>query len=125
MEADKEKLALLPAKRVKVLTHQPRGNVRVQRLFLWAHRVLEHARVALDERHLEKLLRLTPKRPLKHCFQATPELPRLFGQHCAIAGFAEHLTERGQSTEERAGGLDVLHQTPQFRERILDGCGCQ
>src|SRR5437773_4944052 len=121
MEADKEKVALFPAERVKVLTHQPRSNIRVQRLFLWAHRVLEDARVALDERHLEKLLRLTPKRPLKHRLQATSELPRLFGEHCAIAGFAEHLTERGQPAEERAGGLYVLHQTPQFRERILGG----
>ena len=125
MEADKKKMALLSPERVEVLAHQPRGDVGVQRLLLGAHRVLEHARVALDERHLEKLLRLTPKRPLKHRLQAASEFPHLFGEHRTIACLAEQLTERGQAAEKRTSRLDVLHQAPQLRERVLDRRGCQ
>src|SRR5215831_13505206 len=75
MAADKKKMTRLSLERVEVRAHQPRGHVGVQRLFLGAHRIFEHSGVALDERHLEKILRLTPQRPLKHRLQAASELP--------------------------------------------------
>jgi len=76
--------------------------------------------MAFNERHLEKFLRLASQRALEDDLQPAPQLVRLF-RSTARSPASQKTRGTSAAGEQCAGRLDVLHQSPQFSERVLIG----
>ena len=87
---------------------------------LGLHRVLEDLRPAADKRPLQELLRLTAQRALHHGLDAAAQLIILTLDQQPVVALAEQVAEGAQVAEQRSGGLDILHQAPEFGEIVLD-----
>ncbi len=85
-----------------------------------AHRVVELLRVALLERLVEELLRLSAERALHDGAEARLQLLLLPGGEVPVVGAAEDGAEGGEVAEEGLLAIDVLHEAPELGEAVLD-----
>ena len=121
MEAEQQQLPRAALERMEPRPQQVVGDVVVEGPLGRAHAVLEELGAATDERLVEKLLGLTAQRALNDGPESAPEFPGLFrGDPAAVAAGAEDVLEHRLRTEQRARRIDVLDESPQLGERVLD-----
>ena len=119
VKPDQQQRALLAAEGVQARLEQVPGDVVVELPLLGAHHVFEQARLPPHERLAHELLRLPAQRALQDGAEPLLQLVLLpLGQH-PIVRRAEDLAEGGQVAEQRARGVDVVHQAPQLGQRVL------
>src|SRR5436190_18557530 len=119
MKANQQQAPLTAGERVERRLQQILGHVVVERPLVVAHLVQVQAAPSLGERTVEKLLRLTPEGSLEDEAETTLQFVLLTRDERPVVVGTEHLPERRDVPEQGAGRLDVLHEAPELRQRIL------
>src|SRR5713226_7558287 len=122
MESDQQKPPLSAGERIQGRLKEVLGHIVVERPLSVTHRVLVQPAASLRERPVKKFLGLPTERPPLDHRETSFELVLLARDQRSIILRAEHFAERRDVPEESARWLHVLHQAPQFGERVLHWC---
>ena len=119
VKANQQQAPLTAGERVERRLQQILGHVVVERPLVVAHLVQVQAAASLGEWTVEKVLRLTPEGSLEDEAETTLQFVLLTRDERPVVVGTEHLPERRDVPEQGAGRLDVLHEAPELRQRIL------
>ena len=122
VESDEEQTPLTAGECVQRGLEKVFGNIVVKRTLVVAHRVLVQPAAPMHERPIEKLLRLAAESSPENHRKAPLKLVLLAWNQRPVVVFTEHFAERRNVAQQRSRRLDVLHETPQFGQRVLHRC---
>ena len=122
VETQQEKLSRASLKGAQAGRQQIVRDIVIQLLLFRAHRVLVQLCPPADKGLVEEVLRLPSKRSLHHTAETSLQFCALLRNESTTVRFlAEQCLERGERPEQCPCRLDVMQQTPQFGQRVLEG----